>query len=330
MRKMMLSVENIKAAASRIDGQVFPTPLVRSPSLSKQENAEIFLKLECLQNTGSFKLRGATNALLSLGEEERNRGVVCVSTGNHGRGLAYAARQNGIRAIVCMGNLVPQNKIEGIQALGAEVKIGGGSQDDAQIEADRLVSEEGMTMVPPFDHPDIIAGQGTIGLEILEAMGDLDTIVVPLSGGGLCGGIALAVKSLKPDIRVTGVSMDRGAAMHQSILAGKPVSVEELPTLADSLGGGIGMDNKYTFDLVSKFVDDTILVTEQEIANAIRHAYFMEQQIIEGSGSVGIAATLAGKLTGSGKTAIVVSGKNIDMTTHHSLMNGIMPDIFDQ
>jgi threonine dehydratase len=324
----MLSVDQIYAAAARIQGQVFPTPLVRSSSLSKQDEVEVFLKLECLQNTGSFKLRGATNAILSLSQEEKDRGIVCVSTGNHGRGLAYAAKQNGVRAIICMGNLVPRNKIEGIAALGAEVKIVGGSQDDAQVEADRLVSEDGMTMVPPFDHPDIIAGQGTIGLEILDAMGDLDSVVVPLSGGGLCGGVALAVKSIKPSIRVVGVTMDRGAAMYQSLRAGKPVFVEELPTLADSLGGGIGMDNKFTFELVSKYVDETVLVSEDEIANAIRHAYFKEQQIIEGSGSVGIAAALAAKLDAGGKTAIVVSGKNIDMTTHNKLMNGIMPDIY--
>ena len=175
----------------------------------------------------------------------------------------------------------------------------------------------------------MIAGQGTIALEILEADPEVETIVVPLSGGGLCGGVALAAKALKPGIRVIGITMERGAAMYQSLKAGKPIPVEELPTLADSLGGGIGLENQYTFELIQTYVDDTILVTEEEIADAIRHAYFREQFIVEGSGSVGIAATLAGKVQNTGKTAVVVSGRNIDMNTHLNLLNGIMPDIYN-
>lgn len=325
---MSVTFSDIEQAAINLQGQILHTPFLPSSTLSEKVRSEVFLKLECLQTTGSFKLRGATNAILNLTQQQRDCGVVCVSTGNHGRGLAYAAKQNGIKAIICMGNLVPENKIKGIQALGAEVRIVGGSQDDAQVEVDRLVEEEGMTMVPPFDQADIIAGQGTITIEMLNEIDDLDTIVAPLSGGGLCGGVALAAKSIKPSIRVVGVSMERGCAMHQSIAAGKPIYVEELSTLADSLGGGIGLDNEYTFSLVRDNVDETVLVTENEIADAIRHAYFSEQQIIEGSGSVGIAAALAGKLTNCGKTGIIVSGKNIDMKTHHNLMNGIMPDIY--
>jgi len=325
---MFPTLEDIENAASRINGQIFKTPILPSPSLSKITGSEVFLKLECLQNTGSFKLRGATNAIMCLSEQEKQCGVVCVSTGNHGRGLAFAAKHNGIKAIICMGNLVPENKVKGIQALGAEVRIVGNSQDEAQLEVDRLVQEEGMTMIPPFDHPDIIAGQGTIGIEILNELDNVDTIVVPLSGGGLCSGVALAVKSINPEVKIIGVCMERGAGMVESLRAGKPIFVEELSTIADSLGGGIGLDNTYTFDLVKKHVDETILLTEEEIAAGIRHAYFYEHQIIEGSGSVGIAAALASKLPNSGKTVLLVSGKNIDMTTHHNLMNGIMPDIY--
>ncbi len=325
---MFPTLEDIESAAKRIDGQIFKTPILPSPSLSEVTDSKIFLKLECLQNTGSFKLRGATNAIMCLSEKEKQRGVVCVSTGNHGRGLAFAAQQNGIKAIICMGNLVPENKIKGIEALGAEVRIVGSSQDEAQLEVDRLVLEQGMTMVPPFDHPDIIAGQGTIGLEILSQLDNINTVVVPLSGGGLCGGVALAIKSINPEIKVIGISMERGAGMVESLRAGKPIFVEELSTIADSLGGGIGLDNAYTFELVKKHVDETIMLTEEEIAAGIRHAYFKEQQIIEGSGSVGIGAALSGKLTNSAKTVLIVSGKNIDMTTHHNLMNGIMPDIY--
>ena len=323
-----ISIADIEAAAGLIKDQVQKTPLQYSTSLSKQSGSEIYLKLECLQTTGSFKLRGATNAMMALTDEEKTRGVVCVSTGNHGRGLAYAAKQNGIPAIICMGSLVPQNKIDGIKALGAEVRIVGDSQDEAQVEVDRLVSEEGMTMLPPFDDPNIISGQGTIGLEVLTQIDQLDNIVVPLSGGGLLAGVACAIKSKSPNTKVIGVTMERGCAMHQSLQAGAPVAVEELPTLADSLGGGIGLDNEYTFHMIQQLVDHTVLVSETQIADAIRHAYFNEQQIIEGSGSVGIAAVLSEAIFLKGNTAIVVSGKNIDMKTHQTIINGNMPDIY--
>ncbi|HSR71350.1 MAG TPA: pyridoxal-phosphate dependent enzyme, partial [Kiloniellales bacterium] len=196
------------------------------------------------------------------------------------------------------------------------------SQDEAQEEVDRLVGEQGMTMLPPFDHPDIIAGQGTLGLEILEQAPDVETILVPVSGGGLIAGIAVAVKGKRPDVRVIGVSMERGAAMHASLDAGRPVQVEELPTLADSLGGGLGLDNRYTFALVRDLVDDLILVDEREIAAAIRHAYWEERQIVEGAGAVGIAALRSGRVREPGRTVSLLSGGNIDMTLHHRIVGG--------
>ncbi|MGB1390909.1 MAG: hydroxyectoine utilization dehydratase EutB, partial [Paracoccaceae bacterium] len=285
------------------------------------------LKLEHHQRTGSFKLRGATNAILSLSEDDRARGVVAVSTGNHGRGLAYAARRNGVRCIVAMSELVPQNKIDGIRAQGAEVLIVGRSQDDAQVEVDRLVAEDGMTMVPPFDHPDIIAGQGTLGLELAEDLPDLACAVVQVSGGGLISGVAAALKARIPNIRIVGVSMERGAAMYECQQAGKPIHVEEMKTLADSLGGGIGLDNEYTFTMTRDLVDEIVLVNEAEIAAAIRHAYWSESQIIEGSGSVGIAALLAGKITPDGPTSVLLSGGNIDMKLHHRIVSGEDVDV---
>jgi threonine dehydratase len=221
-----------------------------------------------------------------------------------------------------MSNLVPENKVRAIRELGAEVRIVGRSQDDAQVEVGRLVAEEGLVMLPPFDHPDIIAGQGTLGLELLGSLPELETILVPVSGGGLVAGVALAAKALKPNIRVIGISMERGAAMFESQQAGKPILVEELPTLADALGGGIGLDNRHTFALVRDLVDDLILVNESEIAAAIRHAYWQEKQVIEGSGAVGIAALLAGKVETMGPTAAVLSGCNIDMTLHHRIISG--------
>ena len=312
--KQSISIDDVHQAQSRIHEQIIQTPLQHSISLS-QGNADVYLKLECLQVTGSFKIRGATNAIMSLTEDQRQHGVVCVSTGNHGRGLAYAAKQNGIPAIVCMGSLVPQNKIDGIKALGAEVRIVGHSQDEAQHEVDRLVAQ-GLTMLPPFDHPDIIAGQGTVGLEMMDQLDQIDTVIVPLSGGGLLAGVACAIKFKRPQTRVIGVTMERGAAMYESLRAGEPVMVEELATLADALGGGIGMDNQYTFHMIQTLVDDTLLVSEDEIAEAVRHAYFNEQLVIEGSGSVGIAALLAGKITDSGNTVVLISGKNIGMDRH--------------
>ena len=221
-----------------------------------------------------------------------------------------------------MSSLVPQNKIDAIKALGAEVRIIGKSQDEAQEEVDRLVRDEGMTMIPPFDHADVIAGQGTLGLEMLEDLLGVENVLVQLSGGGLISGIAAALKAKKPDIRVIGVSMERGAAMYESLKTGQPIFVEELPTLADSLGGGIGIDNRYTFQMVRDLVDEIVLVDEREIAEAIRHAYWKERQILEGAGAVGIAALLSGKLRPSTKTLVLLSGGNIDMQLHHRIISG--------
>ncbi len=189
-----VTLDTIRAAAERIAGEVVRTPLVRSASLSERAGAPVFLKLETRQTTGSFKLRGATNAVLSLPPEARKVGIAAASTGNHGRGLAHAAARQGLRCVVCMSALVPENKVAAIRALGAEIRIVGRSQDDAQGEVDRLVAEEGFTAIPPFDHADVISGQGTIGLEIVADLPEVAQVVVPLSGGGLFGGIAAAVK----------------------------------------------------------------------------------------------------------------------------------------
>lgn len=309
-------------ARARLRGHIRHTPLVASPSLSRHTGGAVHLKLDCLQITGSFKLRGALNALLQLDPEARTRGVIGVSTGNYGRALAHAAHSMGVRAVICMSRLVPANKVESIRALGADVRIVGDSQDEAELEVARLVREQGLIQLPPFDHPDVVAGQGTAGLEMLEDLPTVDTVLVPLSGGGLLAGIALAMKSANPDIRVIGVSMERGCAMHASLRAGHPVQVEELPTLADSLGGGIGLGNRYTFPMVKRLVDETVLVSEDEIAAAIRHAYAEERVIVEGAGAVGIAALLSGRVEAGGVTAVVLSGQNIDMATHRRIVDG--------
>jgi threonine dehydratase len=220
----------------------------------------------------------------------------------------------GIPAVVCMSSLVPANKVDAIAALDAEIRIVGRSQDEAQVEVNRLVRDEGMNEIPPFDHFDVVAGQGTIGVEIVEDFPEVDTVIVPLSGGGLIAGIARAVKGIDPTIRVVGLSMEHGAAMHASLAAGAPVEVEEIATLADSLGGGIGLDNRYTFALVRDLVDEVLLVSEDEIAAAMAHCYWQEQQIVEGAAAVGVAALLAGKIKAPGANLVVLlSGRNVDM-----------------
>lgn len=317
-----IPLDALHAARQRIQGLVRQTPLDLSPSLSRRLGVPVWLKLESQQITGSFKLRGATNALAQLSDEEKWRGVVTASTGNHGRALAHAASQLGVKAVVCLSDLVPANKVEAIRSLGAEVRIVGHSQDDAQAEAERIARDQGAIFLPPFDHPAIIAGQGTLGLEILDQCPDVRDVLVPLSGGGLFAGIGLALKGIDPDIRLHGVSMRRGAAMYASLQAGHPVEVEELPTLADSLGGGIGLDNRHTFALTRELCDRVHLLDEPLIAAGIRHAYREERQVLEGAAAVGIAALLEGLVEPRGPTVVVVSGRNVDIEQHLRVLNG--------
>lgn len=322
MTKTEVTLQHIRAARERIAGKVERTPSVLSQSLSDRAGHPVHLKLEHHQTTGAFKLRGASNAIAALSPRERLRGVVAASTGNHGRALAHAAKLEGMRAVICMSKLVPENKVDAIRRLGADIRIVGNSQDDAQQEVDRLVAEEGLVMLPPFDHPDIAAGQGTLGLEILEQVPEAASVLVPLSGGGLAAGVAAAVKGVSPATKVVGVSMARGAAMKASLDAGRPVQVEELPTLADSLGGGIGLDNRLTFAMCRELLDDVILLSEDEIAAGIRHAYEEEREIVEGAGAVGIGALLAGKVTAKGPVVAILSGRNIDMSLHRRIVCG--------
>lgn len=317
-----VTLPDIEAAAARIAGKVGRTPLVASASLSRLCRQPIHLKLETRQPIGAFKLRGAMNAVLALDDELCRRGLVTASTGNHGRAVAYAARQLGLRATICMSALVPANKVEAIRALGADIRIVGRSQDDAQDEVDRLVAEQGLIPIPPFDNASVVAGQGTIGLELVDDLPDLACVLIPLSGGGLAAGIATAVKALRPSSRVIGISMERGAAMAAAIAAGRPVPVQEEETLADSLGGGIGLANRITFALCRELLDGVVLLSEAEIAAGIRHAAREEGEVVEGAGAVGIAALLSGKVAPQGPTAIIVSGRNIDDAVHRRILSG--------
>ncbi|WP_167646533.1 hydroxyectoine utilization dehydratase EutB [Mameliella alba] len=313
------ALDRVFAARARIAGIADRTPLVPS-SLNARFGQEFLLKLEIVQPVGAFKLRGAVNAIFGLVADVA--GVTCCSTGNHGRGVAYAARARGLRAVVCMSHLAPQAKVAGVRALGAEARIVGQSQDEAQAEAERLVREEGLTEISPFDDPLVIAGQGTIGLELLEARPDLDTILVPLSGGGLAAGVAFAAKTINPRVRVIGITMDRGAAMYASLQAGHPVEVTEVASLADSLGGGIGLQNRLSFPLCRDYLDDVVLVTEDEIYHALQTIYYEDRIVCEGACVVGIAAVQAGKVALRGPTATIITGRNLDMRLHAAIMAG--------
>lgn len=315
-----LTLADILAARQVIRGLADSTPLVPSPFMAARTGHDFLLKLENTQPMGAFKLRGAVNAMSALPRE--TKGVVCCSTGNHGRAVAFAARHRGVRAVVCMSELVPEAKVEGIKALGAEVRISGRSQDDAALESRRLCEAEGLLEIPPFDDARVIAGQGTIGLELLEARPDLTTILVPLSGGGLAAGVALAAKAIQPAIRIIGISMARGAAMHESLRADRPVTVTEYPSLADSLGGGIGLDNRLTFELCRDLLDEVVLVEEDEIRNAMQALYFEDRIVAEGASVVGLAAVLASKVQLQGPTATIITGRNLDMGTFTAIMTG--------
>jgi len=318
---MTFAISDILAAKKTIRGIADATPFVPSPFMSQRAGQAFLMKLENMQPIGAFKLRGAFNAVMSLPDDVA--GVTCCSTGNHGRGVAFAAAKRGIPAVICMSNLVPQAKIDGIKALGADVRICGKSQDDALAESLRMVATEGLVEISPFDDPKVIAGQGTIGLEMLETQPDLATILVPLSGGGLAAGVAVAAKSVNPNIRVIGVSMDRGAAMHASLSVGHPIEVEEVPSLADSLGGGIGLQNKLSFPLCRDHLDDVILVTEEEIRDAMQVLFYEDRIVAEGASVVGLAAVLSSKLVKvNGPIGTIITGRNLDMSTFHAIMAG--------
>lgn len=317
---MRPTLADVMAAAQVIAGLADHTPLVPSPFMSARAGHEFLLKLEICQPMGAFKLRGALNAMAALPGDVP--GVTCCSTGNHGRAVAFAAARRGLRAVVCMSDLVPQAKIDGIRALGAEVRIAGHSQDDAGHEAARLVRDEGLVDIPPFDDPHVIAGQGTIGLELLQARPDLTALLVPLSGGGLMSGVALAARAIRPDIRIIGVTMERGAAMAQALAAGHPVPVGEYPSLADSLGGGLGEDNRLTFAMCRDLVDEVVLVTEEEIRDAMQALFFEDRIVAEGGSVVGLAAVLSGKVRLDGPAATIITGRNLDMQMFTAMMAG--------
>ena len=308
----MVELDDIKKAHKKILPYINKTPQIYSSPLS-QNNRKVFLKLESMQITGSFKLRGAVNKLLNLSDKEKNKGVVAVSTGNHGKGVAYAANQLGIKSKIFMSALVPDHRKKAIEALGAEIIIIGKNSDEADHEARDFAKKNNIPLIHPFDDLEIIAGQGTIGLEMIESLPLLDTVVVPTSGGGLIGGIAIALKELKPKIKIIAVSMKKGPSMYESLKAGKPVDVVEEQTLADCLGGSIGLQNKYTFSIAQKIIDDFILIDEDKIAEGIKFNFESHKLITEGAAatSVMVVKDKLSKLLGNNIVCLICGG-NID------------------
>jgi threonine dehydratase len=306
-------VADVERARDRIAGLVDPSPVIRSPRLGGLLGVPVWLKLECLQPPGSFKVRGAASKMLALPQERRRDGVIACSGGNHGASVAYVARLLGVPATICVPETVDPVKLRSIRGDGAEAIVQGATYDDAVEVAERLAAERGLSFVHPFDDPEVLAGQGTIGLELLDQVPGLAAVVTGVSGGGLIGGVGAAIKGRGPGITVIGASAQNAAAMVASLQAGHPVDVPPLDTLAEVLAGGIGLDNRWSLNAVRQYVDEHVLVSEAEIAAAMVFMLSVHRLVAEGGGVVGVAAALAGRLPRpAGPLAIVVSGGNVD------------------
>jgi threonine dehydratase len=309
-----LTLADILAARERLNGAVYRTPCARSETLSRQTGQNIFLKLENLQMTGSFKERGALNKIATLTEEQAARGVVAASAGNHAQGVAYHATQRGIRSVIVMPLTTPLVKVQATRGFGAEVVLHGANYDEACEEATRRCQADGMTFIHPFDDPLVMAGQGTIGLELLEQIEDLEAVVVPVGGGGLIGGIACAVKESRPEVRVVGVQTSRLPSMQAAVREHHPVTLEPSTTIADGIA--VRRAGEVTYPVVARYVDEIVTVDEDEIASAILTLLEREKTLAEGAGAAGLAAILQRRtsLPAKTRTAVLVGGGNIDVT----------------
>lgn len=323
MTTAMPTITDVYRARRRISPLIAPTPLRPAFTLARKLGQDVYLKFETMLPTRAFKLRGALNCLIANRERSQVDGVITASTGNHGRAVAYAARHFQLPATVCLSELVPTNKRAALEALGATLDVGGKSQDEAMARClDRARSDD-LLYVSPFDDPLIIAGQGTIAVEILETLPDVVTLVVPLSGGGLVAGIAMVAKAMNPGVRIVAVSSERGPAMLASLLAGKPVEVPEEPSIADSLGGGIGLDNRWTLELIRRYVDEVRTVSDEQCAAAIRYGFETEGLVLEGAAAAGIATLLDAEQPAlEGPVVAFVTGDNVDVQTFLSITAG--------
>jgi threonine dehydratase len=306
-----VTADDVVRARSAIGDVARKTPILPSATLTERYGGDVVLKAESLQRTGAFKIRGALNKLHALGDGCAP-GVVCGSAGNHAQALAFAAQARGVACEVFMPDGAPIAKVEATAAMGAHVVMGGQTVDDCLVSARARAEEGGLAFVHPFDDPDVVAGQGTLGLELLEDLPDLATVVIPVGGGGLASGVAIAVKSARPDVRVIGVQVETVAAYPASLKAGRPIGVEAALTIADGIA--VKKPGELTLGLIDRWVDDIVVVPEDEVAEAMVLLMEKAKLVVEGAGAVGVAALLGGQVRPdpSGTTCVVLSGGNVD------------------
>lgn len=309
---MDVGLTDIRKAREKIKDTVRRTEVVRSPGLSEELGADIWLKLENTQHTGSFKLRGGFNKISSLSAEEKARGVVASSAGNHAQGVAFSARQSGVKCTIVMPENAPLIKVESTRALGAQVVLHGEIYDEAFDKAKEIEREQGSIFVHPYQDPLIIAGQGTLGLELFEDVPGLESVIVPIGGGGLISGVAIALKALNPQIRVVGVQSEQVDTMYRMFRGEQVQSAARVSTIADGIA--VKRASPVMFEnFIKKYVDDIVTVNDDEIAEAIVNLLERQKTVAEGSGAAALAALLARKVRPRGVTAAVVTGGNIDL-----------------
>ncbi len=311
--ELSIHLEDVLAARERLRSSIYYSPCPHSQMLSVLTGQQVYLKLENLQMTGSFKERGALNRIARLTPEQAARGVIAASAGNHAQGVAYHATKRGIRALIVMPLTTPLVKVTATRDFGAEVLLFGASYDDAYAEAMRQCAVQDLTFIHPFDDPDVMAGQGTIGLELMEQVPELEAVVVPVGGGGLIGGIACAIKETRPEVRIVGVQAQRLPSMVAAVEAHQPVTIDPATTIADGIA--VRRAGNLTLPLVERYVDEIVTVGEDEVASAILMLLEREKTLAEGAGAAALAALLQHRtsLTGA-HTAVLVGGGNIDVT----------------
>ena len=310
----MITIDDIRSAATRIDGRVFRTPARRSEWLAGLSGGDVFLKLEVVQPTSSYKIRGAFNALLQVALAAPGRTIVTASAGNHGRAMAHAARVLGLRLVVFIAADAPRAKIDAIRACGADLRPCE-DYDEAERQAKAFAVADGALFISPYSHPDVIAGAGTIGLELLEDLESLDTVVVPVGGGGLVSGIAIAIGALAPETEVVGVEVAASTPFAASLAAGRVVSIDVAPSIADGLTGNLDPET-ITFDLVRRYVRRMTVVNEADVTRALAGVVVNEHLVCEGAAAAGVAAVASGRIDLRGKrAAVILTGANIDTAT---------------
>ncbi|PEN43601.1 threonine ammonia-lyase [Bacillus wiedmannii] len=313
-KNILLDITDIKKAKEILDVNARKTPLVKSFYLTSKTGGEIYLKLENMQLTGSFKFRGAFNKIFQLTNEEKKRGVIACSAGNHAQGVALSSHLLGIKSKIVMPTSAPQAKVDATRGYGSEVILYGDTFDDAKAKCEEIIKETGETYLHPYDDVEVMAGQGTIGLDILDDMWDVDTVIVPIGGGGIISGIAVALKSFNPSINIIGVQADNVHGMKASYDVGKIVEHYESPTIAD--GCAVKIPGNLTFEIVKDLVDDIVTVSEEELEVAMKDLLQRGKAVVEGAGALATAALLAGKVdkyVQDKKVVAVISGGNVDL-----------------